>query len=71
MAALNRGCQLLAVGQFSTVYAAGLYARFSARAADGDLADHFRYGFVTGHRPVYPANGSFLIFSAAGAAIDS
>ena len=23
----------------------------SAEAADGDLADYFRYGFVTGHRP--------------------
>ena len=33
MAAVNRECRLLAVGQFSTVYAAGLYARFSAKAA--------------------------------------
>ncbi len=23
----------------------------SAQAAEGDLADYFRYGFVTGHRP--------------------
>lgn len=45
--------------------------RFSAEAAAGDLADHFRYEVVTEHRLVNPANGSFLIFYAAGPAIDS
>ncbi|MBU2572356.1 MAG: hypothetical protein KJ725_20445 [Gammaproteobacteria bacterium] len=37
----------------------------SAEAAAGGLADHFRYGFVTGHRPENSPNGSLLISSAA------
>jgi len=37
----------------------------SAEAAAGDLAERFRYGFVTGHRPENSPNGSFLIAPAA------
>jgi len=29
-------------------------ACLSAKAAAGDLADYFRYGIVTGHRPGIP-----------------
>jgi hypothetical protein len=28
-----------------------MVGKSSAKAADGDFADYFRYGFVTGHRP--------------------
>lgn len=39
---------------------------WSAKAAGGDLADHFRYGFVTGHRPGNLTERQILITYTAG-----
>jgi hypothetical protein len=58
-----------AIGHEETVDGSNLNDCRSAEAAAGDLADHFRYEVVTEHRLVNPANGSFLIFYAAGPAI--
>ncbi|MDO9460359.1 MAG: hypothetical protein Q7N95_09635, partial [Alphaproteobacteria bacterium] len=40
---------------------ASVLDRFSAKAADNDLADDFCYEVITGHRPGSPTDGANVI----------